>query len=352
MMGKRYIRIVCFTPRGRELAERLMANWTEYIPLWRRREESPEEWAAEGFRMHQPLLFVGAAGIAIRTVAPLVKDKLQDSPVLVMDERGNHIIPLLSGHMGGANALARDIGARIGADPAITTATDVNGCFAIDDFARRNGLRIGNREAIRRVSGKLLSGKKILLRSTVPAEFSGRVPENVVLRQRSGGTAEDTSIPDGIIGFPEAEAPKECLTLIPRKLVVGMGCRKGVRFEKLKEFLERVLEDEGLQPEDIRCIASVDRKAGEPGLIQLAQYCRVPYRLFTPAELERVSGEFPESEFVRRTVGTGNVCHRAAAAAAGGGRVRRGKTAMDGMTLCIVEQEKWHFQWQPERNEM
>lgn len=138
MMGKRYIRIACVTPRGRELAERLMANWTEYIPLWRRREESPEEWAAEGFRMHQPLLFVGAAGIAIRTVAPLVKDKLQDSPVLVMDEGGRHIIPLLSGHMGGANALARDIGARIGADPAITTATDVNGCFAIDDFARRS----------------------------------------------------------------------------------------------------------------------------------------------------------------------------------------------------------------------
>ena len=165
----------------------------------------------------------------------------------------------------------------------------------------------------------------------------------MVLRQRSDGTAEDTSIPDGIIGFPETEAPKECLTLIPRKLVVGMGCRKGVPFEKLKEFLECVLEEEGLQPEDIRCIASVDRKAGEPGLIQLAQYCRVPYRLFTPAELERVSGEFPESEFVRRTVGTGNVCHRAAAAAAGGGRVRRGKTAMDGMTLCIVEQAKMAF---------
>ena len=96
----------------------------------------------------------------------------------------------------------------------------------------------------------------------------------------------------------------------------------------------------------------MDRKAGEPGLIQLAQYFRVPYRLFTPAELERVSGEFPESEFVRRTVGTGNVCQRAAAAAAGGGRVRRGKTAMDGMTLCIAEQEEWHFQWQAERNEM
>ena len=71
-------------------------------------------------------------------------------------------------------------------------------------------------------------------------------------------------------------------------------------------------------------------EAGEPGLIQLAQYFRVPYRLFTPAELERVSGEFPESEFVRRTVGTGNVCHRAAAAAAGGGRVRRGTLADTG----------------------
>lgn len=173
MMGKRYIRIACFTPRGRELAERLMANWTEYIPLWRRREESPEEWAAEGFRMHQPLLFVGAAGIAIRTVAPLVKDKLQDSPVLVMDEGGRHIIPLLSGHMGGANALARDIGARIGADPAITTATDVNGCFAIDDFARRNGLRIENREAIRRVSGKLLSGKKSFFEVPCRRNFPG-----------------------------------------------------------------------------------------------------------------------------------------------------------------------------------
>lgn len=107
------------------------------------------------------MLFVGAAGIAVRAIAPLVKDKLTDPAVLVMDEAGQFVIPILSGHVGGANELARLIAGLCQAVPVITTATDVNRVFAVDVFAAKNSLIIADREAARHVAMDLLEGREV-----------------------------------------------------------------------------------------------------------------------------------------------------------------------------------------------
>ena len=129
-------------------------------------EGSIFQWA--GCRMEQKnaILFIGACGIAVRTIAPFVTDKLHDSPVLVMDERGKYIIPILSGHIGGANELALLISVKTGAEPVITTATDINNRFAIDVFAGKNNLTILNKDGIKKVSAKVLAGHKITISIT------------------------------------------------------------------------------------------------------------------------------------------------------------------------------------------
>lgn len=344
--GKKILRMAWCTRRGEVLAERLackLSVHTPYVTQFRKAQESLTEWAKAGFDLHQPLVFIGALGIAVRTIAPLADDKLTDSPVLVMDEIGRYVIPVLSGHMGGANALAREIAQILDVTPVITTATDANGLFSIDDFARRNGLRIGNREGIRKVSRKVLSGQSIDLRTSVTAAFSGEKPESVILLDEDNATQADVVITRD----PEMKVTDEALLhLIPKDLVIGMGCRKGVSFDNLKEFVLRTLTDEGLDQSDVRGIASIDRKAEEPGLMMLAQYLGVPFFVYTAEELRNISDEnFHDSPFVQKNMGVGNVCERAAFIASDGGQRLLPKTKGEGMTLSIYRQNHWHLEW-------
>lgn len=311
--GKKRIHIASYTDSAREMAHHLMQQWPEYMPAYHNSKENPDSWVPEAFRMHQPILFVSASGIAIRGIAASVQDKLTDSPVLVLDEKGKHVIPLLAGHMGGANELAREIANRIGADLVLTTATDVNGLFSVDDFARRNALRILNRDAIRKVSARVLRGESITIHCEIPALWEGKVPERVIPEYKQ-------TAPDVRIGYSDEKnepvnptAGVSPLYLKPRDLVLGIGCKRGTPFAALHEFVSVLLQRSNLDPEDIGSIASVTQKRDELGLIELAQFYRVPLHLYSAEDLERVPGEFRASDFVRTTIGTGNVCQRAAA---------------------------------------
>lgn len=124
-------------------------------------EESLEAWTAAAMKEKNGLIFIGACGIAIRAIAPSVKNKLVDSPVLVIDERGQFVIPILSGHVGGANALAKEIAGTLGAQAVITTATDLQHKFSIDMFAKKNHLMIQEKEGIAKISSKILAGEEV-----------------------------------------------------------------------------------------------------------------------------------------------------------------------------------------------
>ena len=247
----------------------------------------------------------------MRMIAPFVSDKLSDSPVVVADEAGTFVIPLLSGHMGGANELAEQIARQIGGIPVITTATDVNHTFSVDLFAKKCGLSIYNREGIAKVSAKILDGK---------------TPDIVI-------SSEKTDLEQGVLG------------LQPREYILGIGCRRGKSFEELDAFIQKWLDHAGIEKRLVRAAASIDLKKEEKGLLRWCMANRIPFLTYSAEELKQVKGDFQESSFVKEKTGVDNVCERAAMKAAKeeGTFILR-KQAENGMTIAIVK-----YDWKLER---
>ena len=244
-------------------------------------------------------------------IAPFVSDKLSDSPVVSLDEAGTFVIPLLSGHMGGANELAEQIAEQIGAIPVITTATDVNQTFAVDVFAKKCGLSIYNRDGIAKVSTKVLEGKMA----------------DIVI------SSQYTELEQGILG------------LQPKEYVIGIGCRKGKRFEELDQFIRKWLAHAKVEKKLIRAMASIDLKKEEEGLLRWCAANRIPFQTYPAETLRQVKGDFSESSFVKEKTGVDNVCERAAMKAAGeSGIFVLRKVAENGMTIAIVK-----YDWKLER---
>ena len=299
--------------------------------------ESLSAWAGEQMASHHALIFVGACGIAVRAIAPWITDKLHDSPVLVMDEQGQYVIPLLSGHVGGANELAARLAEALGAIPVITTATDLHGSFAVDLFAKRNDLWICNKEGIARVSSKVLSGEEITMSvQTGHLAADEDIPPGIRLCAYPPAEKVDVLIADGTEEIFRKESAE--LLLQPKKYILGVGCKKNTDSAKLDSFLKKILDEQGIVIEQIAALASIDVKKEERCLLEFSEKYRIPFWTYTAQELQAVPGEFHSSEFVKSQVGVDNVCERAAMKAAGAdGRICRAKQAQDGVTVAIAE---------------
>ena len=299
------------------------------------------EWTGEQMAAHRALVFISACGIAVRAIAPWITDKLHDSPVIVMDEQGQHVIPLLSGHVGGANELALRLSEAIGAIPVITTATDLQGSFAIDLFAKKNDLWIRNREGIAKVSAKVLAGSEITMCvRTGHIETCENLPDGIRLCEYPPEepvdvlVTENHSVSDTVARY----LLKAQLILHPKKYVLGVGCKKETDSAKLEDYLQSILEQQGISIEEIVALASIDVKKDETCLLKFSEKHRIPFRTYSAQKLQAVPGEFHSSAFVKNTVGVDNVCERAAICAAGdGGRLMLSKQANDGMTVAIAE---------------
>ena len=329
------IQVCAFTDVGRNLAKRLFERWQEMIPRYREKDKTLEQWTGECFQKHLPILFIGACGIAVRAIAPFVKDKLEDSAVLVMDEKGKYVIPLLSGHVGGANALASKIAEVIGATPVLTTATDVEGVFSVDVFARDNGLRIVNREGIKNVSGKLLRGEKVTIAWEPGVEITGELPEG--LEAHAFEEIVDVRIVSAA-GEKKFSGERQELLLVAREWALGLGCKRGKRLEDFQAFLSK--EAPKGWEENVYACASVDLKAKEEGLWEFAQFYHLPFVTYSAARLEEQEGEFSVSEFVKKSTGVSNVCERAAACLAGeGAELIVRKKAFEGMTFAVARRK-------------
>ena len=301
--------------------------------------ESISSWAGEQMAAHHALVFIGACGIAVRAIASWITDKLHDSPILVLDEQGQYVIPLLSGHVGGANELAARLAGELGAIPVITTATDLHGSFAVDLFAKRNDLWIRNREGIARVSAKVLAGEAITMSvETGHLAADEAIPAGIRLCAYPPEEKVDVLIADGMEETLQEEAAR--LLLQPKKYILGVGCKKGTDSVKLETFFRRILEEQGIAMEQIAALASIDVKKEERCLLDFSEKYRIPFRTYSAQELQTVPGTFHGSDFVKAQVGVDNVCERAAMKAAGtGGQICRAKQAQDGMTVAVAEKE-------------
>jgi cobalt-precorrin 5A hydrolase len=347
--------LICFTERGFQTEKRLaglLAAWgakprlfvlgkyalqaaamdhtVSFCPV---KEGGLSKWT-DGQWEADALIFVGACGIAVRAIAPLIKDKYTDPAVLVVDEAAGFVIPILSGHMGGANELAVRLAEAISAIPVITTATDRNGRFAVDVFARSHGLVIDDRVLAKAVSADVLAGEPVGFFCDFPLD--GEAPKELscdtICRHNIWVTVSKRERTESGTG--------RVLKLIPRCVTVGIGCRRGTSREKLREILTAAMEENHVDGRSVCALASIDLKQGEPGICMLAGELGIPFLTYTGEELLNVPGRFSESEFVRQTTGVGNVCERAAMAAclevSKSSRSLFGKFAKDGVTVATA----------------
>ena len=387
---RRSIAVISFTRRGFELSLRIRevlgkARTELYTKKESAAQESGEavyvkkslrDWCAEIFSRSAAVIFIGASGIAVRTIAPFLVSKKSDPAVLVADEQGKHIISLLSGHLGGGNELTVFLAEALGADPVITTASDVNGKLAVDVWALKNHLAISDMNLAKGVAAEIVERKRIpfccdgVIRGEIPEEllYAGGSGEMAWSEQKESETGETASC--GISVSVKRTDPGNCaevlrensmdrsaegnnmeiLHLVPEAVIAGIGCRRGKSRKELEKALDEVLEENRVDVRSICCLASIDLKKDEPGLLQLAEELGVPFKTFPAEELQKVSGFFSASGFVSEITGVDNVCERAALAVLEEKEREQAqflcrKTAKDGITIALLE-KKWEVSFE------
>lgn len=351
------VRIISFTDTGEALARDLARDLRGEAmrcgcPL------SLDAWTRQGFETAEGLIYVGAAGIAVRAVAPYVRSKTTDPAVVVVDETGRFVISLLSGHLGGANELTERVAALCGGAPVITTATDRHGVFAVDSWARTQGCIAQNPEGIQTISSRLLAGESITMRCDWAIE--GEVPEGVILMDESleeilphdpahaavhadVASSQTVNMEEEAIGISHPDVsvsvrpdPQAILRVIPRIAVIGIGCKRGTRQETIERVFARVCADNDLSVQAVCMVCSIDRKAGELGLVQFCEGHGWTLVTYSAEELRNVAGTFESSAFVQETVGVDNVCERSAVLGSDGGELTIRKATEDGVTMAVA----------------
>lgn len=272
-----------------------------------------EEMIGAAFENGSALILVCAVGIAVRKLSGFVKSKETDVPVVVLDEMGKFCIPLLSGHLGGANALAEICAKITGGIPVITTATDLHGRFAVDLFAKENGLVIADMERAKRVSADLLDGKKIYIYAeNVCFEDEPRDGAVIVTDKR------ERALDGGIMISVRTCENGSALQLIPRQVTLGIGCRRGTPKEQIAAAVRGVLWEQEIAFSSVKQVCSIDLKQNEAGLRAFCEENGLLLRTFSSGELAGVAGSFAHSAFVEEAAGVDNVCERSAVLGSGG----------------------------------
>jgi len=295
------------------------------------------------FHQYAGHIFIMSTGIVVRVIAPLIKHKTEDPAVVVVDDGGRHAISLLSGHLGGANELTRQVAEIIGAGPVITTATDVNQVPAIDMLARQKELFIENPKAIKSVNMALLKGQTIhvhdpfnFLKDSLPKSETRLFKELKQHVKDNGRNIENEMVAGVFIDDVRWNLPPQVLVLRPASLVAGIGCNRNTGSEEIKALLEEVLATNNLAQSSLKCIASIDVKADEAGLIALANTLELPLVFFEREQLNQVKEIENPSTVVEKHVGVKSVCEAAAILAAQNGTLIVPKCTTPNVTVAIA----------------
>jgi cobalt-precorrin 5A hydrolase len=344
--------IVAITEKGAELARRLAGAFpqaTLHLPQTLGVDEGADGFAEpvtkllpQLFERRQGLVCIMAAGIVVRTLASCLKGKDSDPAVVVMDEAGQFAVSLLSGHLGGANDLARVVARAVGGRAVITTATDVQGLPAWDDIARREGLGVEPEKNIRRLNGLLLRGQEITLvdrQGLVARHFSGIPGVKGVatfaeaIRSHGAGKVFVTNR-----FFPQLEDREDFLVLRPRNLVVGIGCNRGTPWEEIEEAVTGALQHSFLSLKSVGALATVREMADEKGLSLFAGKYRLPIEYHTAEALNAVLVSTESSAPAQAAAGAKGVCEPAALLSAGrGATLLVKKRILGNMTVAVAE---------------
>lgn len=340
------------TDEGGRLAHKLAAAHPGDIY----NKENFKENLRTGFGRYDSLICIMATGIVVRILAPLIVHKTSDPAVVVLDQKGKYAISLLSGHLGGANDLAREMAAISGGEAVITTATDVAGELSFDTFAKKHDMAIENIGQLKHISGALLSGKKV---NVFTDKNAAELYPELAKEQKRGMIAIlplseffktytiESNIPAVVIDerlfVSNSTVPQEApvLYLRPRTICAGIGCKRNMEQKPIEEALLQTLKEEGIHPLSLKCIATIPLKSDEPGIIGTAANLNVPLQIIPTEEIENLDISqlgIQTSEFVASQTGVLSVSTACSYLASGKGEILKDKAKYKGITIALSKE--------------
>ncbi len=291
---------------------------------------------------YRQFICIMATGIVVRTITPFLTHKSVDPAVVVVDEKGRFAISLVSGHLGGANELAKQVSSLTGGESVVTTATDVHSMPAIDLLAKRLGSRTLDFSTLKGCNYALLHGEKVgIYPDTLKPYFSVRGKQKILFYKTINGLIASDSAYKIIITNRKAMADTtkrdNLLLLTPRNLVVGIGCNSTTSSREIEETVKNVLNRAHLSFEAIKKIATVTLKSNEKGLLNFVRKYNFQIEFHTPKQLNRVACPTPPSKNVLNAVGSKGVCEPAALLSAGVTTLLCKKTKTPNVTVAVAE---------------
>ncbi len=324
------VAILSFTPKGALLQNRIITKFNYEFIVFDLEKNQIKKWLEKVFYQCDAIIFIGAAGIATRLISTLLKGKDVDPGVLVMDELGKYVIPILSGHIGGSNELSIEISEKINATPIITTATDLNEKFAVDLWSKKDNCKIEDISKIKYISSAVLRDELIGFYSDF--EIIGKLPNEIIKID-----SPESRIENGICVSlnPNLFPFKNTINIIPQVITLGIGCKRGTKAVELEKFILEELDKNKISLKSIVGIATIDLKKDEEGLLEFAKKYNLEIVFYTKDELNKVEGDFTGSEFVKSITGVDNVCERSCILKSSGELIAK-KNSKNGMTLAIA----------------
>lgn len=323
------IKVLSFTKDGISIANKLKKLEEKFheVEICSLNGKSLNEWTRNSFNS-DAIVFVSAIGIAVRAISPFVKDKLKDPAIIVIDDLGRYIIPILSGHVGGANKLSKEISEIIEADTIITTATDIRGLFAIDTWASESGFHIHNKDMIKNISTDIINGKTVNINSDFCLKNY----------RKELKVSKDSKV---YLTYKEPDSNSKLYLIVP-SLSLGIGCRKNTNKAQIESLFNDLLIKSKISIKALKSISSIELKKDENGILEFADSLGLKNSLkfFTVKELKDVEGDFTSSSFVEKITGVDNVCERSAVKRNSGKLIIK-KMSKDGVTMALSLEEKY-----------
>ncbi|NBI27929.1 cobalt-precorrin 5A hydrolase [Chengkuizengella marina] len=299
------------------------------------------------FPVYKGIIIVISLGAVVRMIAPLLKDKKTDPGIVVIDDKGEHVISVLSGHLGGANELTKEVAAAIDAKPIITTASDVQGTIAVDLFGQRFGWQWESADKLTPVSASVVNEEQIAviqesgernwwmydtplpnhihLFTSIKEALEQQPQASLIVTHRLLNKEEEVILNNGVLYRPKV-------------IVLGMGCNRGTSANEIEQVIKETLEELHFSMKSVKSIATIDLKKDEKGLIEVVNKYNWNFQVYTPSELNEIDIDQP-SDTVYKYTGAYGVSEPAAKRYSGVDKLVLTKKKSGNVTISVAVME-------------